>query len=354
MKAFDTVPHNRLLKKLTGYGINDQTRQWIKSFLSGRRQRVVINGEYSDWAPVSSGIPQGSILGPLLFVIYINDLPSMVESSMLLFADDTKMYGEIKDENDNTKIQQDINQMEQWSDRWLLKFHPDKCKVMTIGTEDQHVYTMNNQPLQHTDEEKDLGVVIDSKLKFETHINTKVATANKIMGIIRRSFTYLDSTIFSRLFKSLVRPHLEYAYPVWHPTLKKTKVQIEKVQRRATKQLPCCAGLEYNERLRKLDLPCLLYRKLRGDMIEVYKMTSGKYDDDIQPPLSLKEDLNLRQTRGNSKKLRKEMCNKLVKSNYFGNRVTNFWNDLPESVIQAPSVRAFESRLDRYWNRFNI
>ena len=205
---------------------------------------------------------------------------------------------------------------------------------MTLGGDDQHEYRMGNQPLQHTEEEKDLGVTIDSKLKFESHINTKVATANRIMGTIRRSFTYLDSTIFTRLFKSMVRPHLEYANPVWHPTLKKTKVQIEKVQRRATKQLPCCAGLEYHERLRKLDLPCLLYRKLRGDMIEVFKMTSGKYDEDIKPPISLKEDLDLRHTRGNSKKLRKERCNKSVRSNFFRNRVTNFWNDLAESVYK--------------------
>ena len=354
MKAFDTVPHARLLEKLKGYGINPELTTWIESFLSGRRQKVVVNGEHSDWSDVSSGIPQGSILGPLLFVIYINDLPSTVKSQMLLFADDTKIFEQITGEDDIRSLQQDIDGMNRWSEKWLLKFHPDKCKIMNIGSENQNQYQIGNSALEHIQEEKDLGVIIDSTLKFETHIDSKVRTANKIMGVIRRSFTYLDSTIFTRLFKALVRPHLEYANPVWHPTLKKTKTQIEKVQRRATKQLPCCTGLEYDERLRKLDLPCLLYRKLRGDMIEVYKMTQGKYDSNIKPPITLKDDMNLRQTRGNSMMLYKAKCNKSIRRNFFRNRVINFWNDLPEKVVQAPSVKAFENRLDKYWNKYRI
>ena len=244
--------------------------------------------------------------------------------------------------------------MRSWSDKWLLRFHPDKCKVMNIGNGNDHQYFMGNTPLENIEEEKDLGLTIDSKLKFESHINNKVQTANKVMGIIRRSFTYLDATIFTRLFKSLVRPHLEYANPAWHPTLKKTKIQIEKVQRRATKQLPCCTGLEYDERLKSLDLPCLLYRKLRGDMIEVYKMLSGSYDNNIKPPLLLKDDMNIRQTRGNGKMLYKEKCNKDIRRNFFRNRVINFWNDLPEKVVQAPSIKSFENRLDKYWRKYNI
>ena len=356
MKAFDTVPHNRLISKLQGHGINNAMCNWITSFLSNRRQRVVINGTHSNWGSVSSGIPQGSILGPLLFVIFINDLPSVVDSSMLLFADDTKIFREIRSYLDQDEIQKDINSMNTWSQTWLLKFHPDKCKVIRFGKPDdiQKQYVLNDHPLNYTDEEKDLGVTIDNNLKFETHINNKVNTANKIMGIIRRSFTHLDAIIFTRLFKALVRPHLEYANPVWHPSFKKLKTLIENVQRRATKRLPCCRDMDYESRLRELDLPCLAYRKLRGDMIEAYKMTTNHYDEDIPPPITLKNQKNARKTRGNNMQMFKERVQKRTRRMFFRNRIVNFWNDLPNKVIEAPSTKAFENRLDKFWKPSNI
>jgi hypothetical protein len=353
MKAFDQVPHRRLLHKLPSFGISDSLVNWISSFLSNRRQKVVVKGEHSSWSNVTSGIPQGSVLGPLLFVLYINDLPDVVDASILLFADDTKIYKEIITIEDQESIQNNINSMQNWSEQWLLKFHPEKCKVLRLGRNDEvkFPYALNGHDLIHVEEEKDLGVTIDSKLKFTTHISNKVNTANKIMGIIRRTFTYLDQTIFTRLFKAMVRPHLEYANPVWHPTLKKLKITIENVQRRATKKLQSCTDLSYKERLTKLDLPCLAYRKLRGDMIEVYKMLNDCYDSDINPPLTLKTN---RRTRGHSKSLYKERANKETRKQFFRNRVVNFWNDLPETVVTAPSTKSFENRLDKYWQKFGI
>ena len=126
-----------------------------------------------------------------MFVIYINDLPDIVNSSMLLFADDTKIYHPIQSQNDQENLQNDIDEMSRWSDMWLLKFHPDKCKVMTIESDHQNQYTINNHPLEHVEEEKDLGVIIDNELSFETHMSSKVNITNKIMGIIRKSFTYI-------------------------------------------------------------------------------------------------------------------------------------------------------------------
>ena len=222
---------------------------------------MVVNGSKSGWGDVTSGIPQGSILGPLIFVLYINDLPDMINSSMLLFADDTKIFTEVKSIEDQNSLQADVNSMCEWSRQWLLKYHPDKCKIMRIGKKDkpQFLYTLNGQELKYTSEEKDLGVTIDDKLKFNAHISNKVNTANSIMGLIRRTFTFLDKTIFTRLFKALVRPHLEYANSVWYPSTIKLKNMIENVQRRATKRLACCAGMEYHERLKHLDLPCFAY-----------------------------------------------------------------------------------------------
>ena len=355
MKAFDTVPHNRLLNKLPAYGINNEITNWVRSFLTNRRQKVVVNGHHSNWSEVTSGIPQGSILGPLLFILYINDLPSEITSNVMLFADDTKIFHEIKSIDDQELLQSDINNMFEWSNKWLLRFHPDKCKVMRIGAkeEDAYKYSLDDKILSYTEEEKDLGVTIDNKLKFETHIANKVNTANKVMGIIRRSFTHLDKTTFIRLFKALVRPHLEYANPVWHPNLKKSKTLIENVQRRATKQLQCCKNMDYEQRLRYLDLPCAAYRKLRGDMIEVYKIVNSKYDEEIEPPISVRNE-EIRRTRGNKFKLTKKPFKKKIRSDFFSLRVSNPWNELPDKVVEAPSTKSFERRLDKFWTKFNI
>ena len=131
-KAFDTVPHNRLLGKLKSYGFNEQITEWICSFMKGRIQKVTINKD-SSWKEVDSGIPQGSVLGPILFVIYINDLPELVSSKVYLFADDTKIFRVISKDTDRLELQEDLNKLSNWSDKWLLKSHADKCKHMNIG-----------------------------------------------------------------------------------------------------------------------------------------------------------------------------------------------------------------------------
>jgi hypothetical protein len=220
-KAFDTVPHKRLLGKLQSYGINNQILPWTEAFLSGRKQRVRIGGEFSGWKTVTSGIPQGSVLGPLLFVIYINDLPENVHTHVYMFADDTKLFSEISSAADVDNLQQDLTALHTWSERWLLRFHPDKCKVLTIGKRrHEHTYVLNHADLEAVDDMKDLGVIIDADLKFRSHIQEKVNKANAIMGSIRRTFTHMDNEIFKLLFTAHVRPHLEYGNQIWYPNLK--------------------------------------------------------------------------------------------------------------------------------------
>ena len=357
MKCFDTVPHQRLLKKLPGYGMREEIVDWIGNFLQNRRQRVVVNGEKSEWGPVISGIPQGSILGPLLFVLYINDLPDLVKSStIMLFADDSKIFKKMAKEEDPKLLQKDVDTMCEWSAKWLLRYHPDKCKYMRIGPPDDepNKYMVNGHTLSQTKKEKDLGVIMDQDLKFAEHTTTKVNLANKIMGVIRRSFTYLDKTIFTRLYKSLVRPHLEYAHSVYYPHQKDQKTQIENVQRRATKQLSCCKGMEYEERLRHLKLPCLLYRRLRGDMIEAYKMFYNKYDPTIDVPITKASSVHSRQTRGVNLNLHRSKATSDLRKLSFHNRVVAFWNELPTTVRSAPSIKSFERRLDKYWGKYRI
>ena len=203
MKAFDKVPHNRLLYKLQNYGISGKILGWITSFLTGRTQQVKINGATSGNAPVTSGIPQGSVLGPILFVIYINDLPEVVDknSYVYLFADDTKVFRQIKTLYDKVILQNDIKNLLVWSSKWLLKFHPDKCVSMGVGyspgTEDGVLcYNMNGQVLKNTECEKDLGVYFDKSLRFEHHINTIIKKANSTLGIVRKTFDHLDKKYF--------------------------------------------------------------------------------------------------------------------------------------------------------------
>ena len=306
-KAFDTVPHERLLHKLHYYGFRDPLLGWIRCFLTGRRQRVCINGEYSNWHNVVSGIPQGSVLGPLLFIIYINDLPLNISSYTYLFADDTKIFRPITSELDCILLQKDLDALQNWSDKWLLQFHPDKCHVLTIGKSHIHFnYTLPNNKdgsriiLEHVNEAKDLGVLVDTHLNFESHIHTKVNKANSILGIIRRGYIHLDTEILVILYTAIVRPHLEFANTIWHPYLKKHINSIESVQRRATKLISSLKDLPYCERLQRLQLPSLSFRRLRGDMIETYKILHGVYDTKVCSFLNLHTN---HITRGNNLKL---------------------------------------------------
>lgn len=204
-KAYDAVPHKRLHNKLTSYGIHEQLIAWIDNFLSNRVQQVGVNGERSAWHNVTSGIPQGSVFVPLLFVIFINDLPETVNSDAYLFADDTKIFKIIKSSDDSTILQEDLTKLEEWSDTWLLRFHPDKCKHMHIGKKnDDNSYSLHRKSLEKVIEEKDIGVVIDSDLTFEKHINEKVNKANQMFATLRRTFQFMDKSTFVQLYNAFV------------------------------------------------------------------------------------------------------------------------------------------------------
>ena len=231
-KAFDTVPHRRLIGKLKTYGISTVLQNWITSFLSDRLQKVTVNGSDSAWFPVTSGIPQGSVLGPILFVIFINDLPDLVESDAFLFADDTKVYKIVTCLSDRKYLQRDLDRLDDWSKQWLILYNTSKCKHMHIGREipdsSDMAYKLNGQELETVTEEKDIGVFIDNRLNFDKHISEKVKKANCMFGIIRRNFQFLDNEMFNLLYKTYVRPHLDYASSAWAPYKIRHIEQIEK------------------------------------------------------------------------------------------------------------------------------
>ena len=347
-KAFDKVPHRRMMDTLRYYGVRGDTGAWIRDFLSGRRQRVMVKGSSSSWRDVLSGIPQGSVLGPILFVLYINSLPDVVSGSeVYLFADDVKIFKSIVCVQDQITLQNDIDSMYEWTKDSLLVFNPQKCSSMTISKRkpENRCYEINSCRLRVTESERDLGVVVDNKLTFEEHIWSKIKKANTIMGIIRRTYTYLDDKTFLLLYKALVRPHIEYANQIWCPFLKKHIDGIENVQRRATRLLPNMSGLTYQERLQRLNIPTLSYRRVRGDLIEVFKLVTGKYDNDVAEGLL---EINPRVSRGNKLKLIKKRATLNVRKYFFTNRVVNIWNKLPNWVVEAESTKGFEKNIDKY------
>ena len=221
LKAFDRVPHERLLYKLNWYGVRGHLHQWIRAFLTGHRQQVVLDGVTSSIAPVVSGVPQGSVLGPLLFIIYINDLPQYIKhSTVRLFADDCALYRPIYDYNDTALLQQDIHSVKIWSQDWLMNFNASKCYSMSVTLSRNSIvttYYLNGIPLSVVNHCKYLGIIIQSDLNWNKHVEQKASKANSMLPLIQRNLKISSTKTKELAYKALVRPHLENASTVWSP-----------------------------------------------------------------------------------------------------------------------------------------
>ena len=195
-KAFDKVPHERLMVKVDAHGIQGDAARWIRNWLAGLRQRVCINQSYSNWAPVTSGVPHGSVLGQLLFLIYINDLDTNIVSKMSKFADDTKLYHRARNHDHLMELQENINKLVEWVNKWQMSFNVDKCYVMHIGHNNmQSNYNMYNQLLPTTDHQRDLGIIITKDLRGQKQTEESCKTTNRVLGFIARSFRYKNKEL---------------------------------------------------------------------------------------------------------------------------------------------------------------
>ena len=287
-----------------------------------------------------------------------NKYPKQVKSEIFLFADDTKIFREIKNNDDCKLLQEDLNCMVKWTSDWLLKFHPDKCKTLEVTRKAprNYMYMIEGTELDHVEEEKDIGVITDQKLTFSNHMVAKINTANNIMGLITWvlvliTFKSLDEEMFKKLYKSLVRPHLEYATAVWNPYLEKDITAIENVQRRATKLIPGLKDMSYEDRQKILKLPTLKYRRLRGEAIKAFKILNGVYDKAVATILPLHRDnvANPTRTRGDKTKLYQTRYRLNLRKNFFTIKIVKIWNSLPPNVTSSPNVKTFERRLDKHW-----
>lgn len=347
-KAFDKVPHLRLVRKLQAHGIQGKLLGWITEWLRDRRQAVCINGILSEWRPVISGVPQGSVLGPIMFLIYINDLDNGVTNWILKFADDTKLFGRASSPEGVATLQTDINQLIRWSEEWQMLFNRDKCKVMHIGRSNKQApYSMGAYILTTATSERDLGITISSDLKPALQCSQAYGKASKMLAMIFRTISYKTPHVLTRLYKSLVRPHVEYCTAAWSPYYVKDRDLIERVQRRFTRKVPGLAKLDYVDRLKRLGLWSLEARRTRADLLEVYKIIHGLSAIKAETFF----EFNTSCCRGHSLKLSKNRVFTDLRQKFFSERVISSWNGLSNETVTAKTFIVFKQKLEAEYNK---
>ena len=345
-KAFDKVNHSLLIHKLHYYGVRGDINRWIKDFLSGRQQAVVVNGEHSDLVPVKSGVPQGSVLGPCLFLAYINDLPANLKSKARLFADDTAVYNVVRNTDGRDQLQEDLDQLAIWEDRWLMSFHPDKCINLPISRSrnpHQSQYSLHGHTLETVSSAKYLGVTIKSDLSWDSHVNQITAKANRTLGFLRRNLKVSSRKTKVMAYKALVRPTMEYACSVWDPHGEDSIKRLEAVQRRAARfvmrRYHNTASPTYM--LEELKWPSLQSRRKTSRLAMLFKIQSGQASTS-----GIKECLTpapVRQRRSNSRQLVIPRSRTLYRQQSFLPKTITEWNLLPEASVAATTVDAFVS-----------
>ena len=323
-------------------------------YLKDREMRTVIRDIHSSWKRVTSGVPQGSVIAPIMFQIYVNDMQNGVTSYINLFADDAKMFRVIESQDDCQQLQMDINKIYDWSLRWKLEFNAKKCHVMEIGKSKRRPrwdYKMEEVVIKKSNEEKDLGVIIQDTLSPERHISNIFNNTYRMLTNIRVAFNYMDKNMMKKIITSIIRRQLEYAAVVWSPNMKKDIRKIERIQRIATKMVPELKDLTYEERLTDMGLLTLQDRRERGDLITLYKILSGIERIDNEELMVVVGEVS--RTRGHSKKIRMSKCVRDTRKYSFPHRIACTWNGLNEEVVTATSVHNFKKKLDnwRYGDR---
>ena len=358
-KAFDTVSIPKLLIKLRSFGIDGPLFLCIKSFLTNRVQKVKVGKALSQELAVISGVPQGSVLGPFLFLLFINDLPNIFEVNVdaKLFADDLKAYNLDDYKLNPNSIQTSLDALVCWANTWQLQLAVPKCGSLLLKSSpsftDHCDLLINNTILPAMVTVKDLGVVIDCDLSFRNHISEIISKAKQRIYLLFKSFSSKNISLMVFAYKVYVLPILEYGSVVWSPCRLGEIDRLEDVQRYYTKRLESLWSLSYEDRLKVCSLKSLELRRLWHDLILcfkiVHKLVSLSFSDFFE------FDPNTR-TRGHSLKLRIPLARSSRRHNFFACRVTPIWNALPWDLVICNNLNRFKSDirlldLSRFLNR---
>ena len=352
-KAFDKVDHNILAKKIRKHYIVDKVGRWIKEFLKNRKQIVIANDEKSDEAEVISGVPQGTVLAAVLFVIMIADIDSNVKESVVRsFADDTRISRGITCDEDRNSLQSDLNKIYEWAEVNRMVFNSDKFESINYGDKEGIIYTYrgpNNEPITNKEAVKDLGVMLNRNMLCKDQIEILLAKCKAKMGMLFRHFKTRKAEHMIMLYKTYVRSPLEYCNMIWYPHYQKDIAQIESVQRSFTARIEEVKDLDYWERLRFLKLYSLERRRERYMIIQAWKQIEGITENIME--LKISE----RASRGRlivpktiPGKLRK--AHRTLIHNAPASIMQRLFNALPAHLrnISGVSVDVFKNKLDKY------
>ena len=334
----------------TNYSLNSQCNRRLTWSSPNLAKVNVLDGTSSDSVPVTSGVPQGSVLGPALFLLYINDLPDTIDSQVRLFADDTVLYRTIKSDTDHHRLQTDLDKLTEWAIAWDMQFHPAKCLVMNISKKrhpSKFTYSLHSTDLKTTDTAKYLGITISQDMKWTKHITQTCSRANRALGFIKRNVKVRSPRIKEKLYNSLVRPHVEYASAVWSPHEVKPIHQLEMVQCRAARWT---LNRHHNTSSVKGMLEDLQWRTLeqrRTDcrLVLLFQIIHGLVQ--IPPTSYLQPSLNTTSRKNNNYMY--QQCS--TRTNYlkysFFPYTTVVWNNLPYQLVNSPSVLSFKAQVSK-------
>ena len=352
-KAFDSVSHQKLLHILSHLKVHDTVLAWIKDFLLGRSQQTVVEGHLSTPCQVTSGVPLGSVLGPLLFSLFIEVLIKSLQKiqglGIYAYADDVKILG-----TDYNQINSALTILETWSATWQLHIHPKKSEHLTIcrkdNSDDHLQFFINSSAINKTDVVRDLGVLLTSNLQWHSQISKVYSRATNLIYIILKTFKSRQPHFYVNLFKLYVCPILEYNINIWMPYKIGDIRRIESLQAKFTRRLCQKLNLSYDSyfhRLQILNLETLEIRRVKLDLILTYKIHHSLVDLNFNEFFTKSKSMQLYNLRRHALHLDKPCIPKTtVRQNFFYYRVVNTWNQLPKSIVESKTLATFKRKLN--------